>query len=154
MRGFLGAFAEQDAVVADDADGIAPDVGKAGDKRVAIKSFEFVEARAVDGACDNFADVERFSEIARDDSREFFLIVQRFFGRDAIDQTRAVRSRFAIEIGDDVASNFERVLVVVGEVVGHAGGTAVDFAATEFLGRDDFTGRGFHEGGPPRKIVP
>src|SRR5690606_914657 len=61
VRAFLRGFAEQDAVVGDDADRVAVDVGKAGDQGLAVVAFEFVEFGAVDNAGDHIAHVELFA---------------------------------------------------------------------------------------------
>ena len=51
--------AEQDAVVGDDPDRIALDVGEAGDERLPVARLEVVEAAAVDEAGDDLADLDR-----------------------------------------------------------------------------------------------
>jgi hypothetical protein len=48
MRALQRALAEQDAVVGDDADRHAPDMGEAADQRRAVERLELVELRAVD----------------------------------------------------------------------------------------------------------
>src|SRR5262249_43510297 len=55
MRGLLGAFAKQHAVVGDNADGVTPDARKARHQRVAIELFEFMEATAVHNPRNHFA---------------------------------------------------------------------------------------------------
>jgi hypothetical protein len=61
------AFAEEDAVVRDDADGVAHYPGEAADQRRAVARLELVEAGAIDEACDDLADVERVLEVRGDD---------------------------------------------------------------------------------------
>src|SRR5262249_13987003 len=63
MRALQRAFAEQNAVVGDDADGKTPDMGKAADQRRAVKLLELVEFRAVDNARDDVMYVEGLSPV-------------------------------------------------------------------------------------------
>ena len=57
MRALQGGFGKQDAVVGEDADRIAPDVGEAADQRRAVARLELVELAAVDDAGDHLAHV-------------------------------------------------------------------------------------------------
>ena len=50
-----------------------------------------------------------------------------------------------VQRADDRAREVQRVVVVFGEVVGHAGQARVDVGAAELLGRDLLAGRGLHE---------
>src|SRR6516225_4507326 len=54
MCAFQRALAEQDAVVGDDTDRVAPDMGKAADQRLAVELFELIEFRTVDQTRDEF----------------------------------------------------------------------------------------------------
>ena len=57
MRALHGGFAEQHAVVGDDADGVAVDVRETGDQRAAVLGLELGELASVDDAGDDFAHV-------------------------------------------------------------------------------------------------
>src|SRR6516162_688930 len=65
MCAFQRALAEQDAVVGDDTDRVAPDMGKAADQRLAVELFELIEFRTVDQTRDDVAHVERLASIGR-----------------------------------------------------------------------------------------
>ena len=88
-----------------------------------------MKARAVDRAGDHFTNVEGLAKIGRDDPGKFFRIVERVFGSDAIDRGL----RLAVHVGENVARDFESVVVVFGQVIGDARNAAVNFAATEFF---------------------
>src|SRR5579883_2526713 len=57
MRAFERALGEENTVIGDDADGIAPDARKAGDERLAVELLELVELAAIDDARDDLADI-------------------------------------------------------------------------------------------------
>ena len=77
MGAFLGALAEENAVVGDDADGVAPEAGEAGDERGAVEAFEFVELAVVDEAGDDFADVVGFAGVGGDEGGDVGRVVTR-----------------------------------------------------------------------------
>jgi hypothetical protein len=54
----------------------------------------------------------------------------------------------AIEIADRLARDLERVLLVLGEVVGDAGDARVHVGPAELLGGHDLAGGGLHERRP------
>ena len=71
-----------------------------------------------------------------------------FVGRILRLDRRAQRQRhvlLAVEVGDDVARDRQRVRVVLGEVIGHAGNRRVHVRAAERFGVDHFAGRGLHQ---------
>ena len=72
VRAFLRRFAEQDAVVGDDAHWHAFDFCKACDQRIAKAGFEFVKLRAIHNAGDDLAHVKWLARIGRDHAVEFF----------------------------------------------------------------------------------
>src|SRR5690606_8339693 len=63
MRGFQGTFAKKNSIIAQNAHGISPDMGKPANKRRSIKGLKLMKARAVYQACDNFSDLKRLSNI-------------------------------------------------------------------------------------------
>src|SRR5207244_12153696 len=58
-----GRGAEEDAVVGDDPDRPAVDVGEAGHERLAVARLEIVEARPVDEPGDDLADLDRTARV-------------------------------------------------------------------------------------------
>src|ERR1700724_3710662 len=61
------ALAEQDAVIAKDADGKTVNVSKAADQRLAIERLELVELGAIGQACDDIAHVVGNADVGRHD---------------------------------------------------------------------------------------
>ena len=78
---------------------------------------------------------------AADDAVDLLRVVQRILRRSHVErQLLAGRQRRG-----DGSADAQRVIIILGEVVGHAGMTRVDVGAAKFLGRDVFAGRGFDE---------
>jgi hypothetical protein len=69
------------AVIGDDADRAALDMGKARDQRFAKARLEFVKARAVDDAGDHLADVIGGAQIGGHDAEDLLGVIGRGFGR-------------------------------------------------------------------------
>ena len=69
MRALQRALREQDAVIGEDADRVAPDPRKAADQGRAVEPLELVELAAVDDAGDDLAHVVGPAHIGRDDRR-------------------------------------------------------------------------------------
>ena len=114
---FCADLAEQDAGVGEDADRIAVQVGKAGDQRRAEARLELVELRAVDDARDHLAHVVGLAQVVRHQPVELLGGVFRLGGRPDLE----LRPLDLIERADDAPRERERVVVVLGEVVGDAG---------------------------------
>ena len=123
--------AEQDAVVGDDPDRVAVDVGEAGDERLAVARLEVVEAAAVDEPGDDLADLDGPARVGRDGAVEAGRVDRRRLRRGPIPGRRR---RPPVQVADDRPAERERVLVVEREVVGDAGGRRVEVAAAEVLG--------------------
>src|SRR6202043_1142848 len=68
MRALERAFREQNAVIGDDADGIAPDAGESRHQRLAVELLELVELAAVDDARDHLAHIVGLARVAGDDA--------------------------------------------------------------------------------------
>ena len=112
-------LAEEHAVVGDDADRVAVEAREAGHEGVAVVGLELVELAAVDEARDDLAHVVGLRRSTRDDAVE---LVGRVDGR--LDRARVsgpARSRARLGQGAPrCRARCERVLVVLGEVVGDA----------------------------------
>ncbi len=141
VRALQRRLGKQDAVVGDDADRHAVQVGESADQRRAVERLELVEFAVVDDAGDDFANIERLAQARRHDSVELVDRVARLARRAQLD----IRSFLAIEPGDEVARERERVLVVGRQVIDDPGDPGVHVGATEFLGGDDFAGRGLDQ---------
>ena len=85
MSGLQRAFREQDAVVGEDADRIAPDPGKAADQGLAVEPLELVELAAVDEAGDDLAHVIGPAGVGRDDPVDLIGRVERLAGRPQVE---------------------------------------------------------------------
>ena len=68
MRAFLRGLRKQDAVVRDNAHGIAVYMCKPADERRTVKLLELLKLGAVNNPRDDFAHVVRKSILARDDA--------------------------------------------------------------------------------------
>ena len=144
---FERALGEQDAVIGEDADRVAPDPGKAADQRLAVEPLELVELAAVDEPGDDLAHLIGPAGVGRNDPVDLVGRVERLarrpdLERDALD---------AVEIADDAARDAERMVIVKGIVVGDPGDPAVHFGAAQFLGGDDLAGCRAHQGRPAEK---
>ena len=144
MRALQRGLGEQDAVVGEDRDRVAPQVREAADQRLAVERLELVEFGAVDQARDHLAHVVGLAQVARHDAVELRGLVRGQGGLAAPEPGR----RPVIEAADDLARHRERVRVVVGEVIDDAGGARVHVAAAERLGVDDLAGRRLHQRRP------
>ena len=142
VRALQRRLAEQHAVVGDDADRVAPDVGEAGDERRAVVPLELVEPAAVDESGDHLAHVVGRAVVGRDDAVELRRVDGRLVGLERPPTAAAAAGGSVATIERTIC---ERVVVVVGEVVGHAGDARVQLAAAEVLGGHDLAGRGLHQ---------
>src|SRR5712691_1384172 len=143
MRGLQGALGEEHAVVGQDPHGMAHEVGEAGDESRAVEGLELAEAAAVHDPRDHLADVVALAPVRGDDPPQLLRIAGGLLGRPH-------RPRHLLapgEAGDDVAGDVEGVLVVGGEMVGHAADPRVDLGAAQLLGRHLLAGGRLHQGG-------
>src|SRR5437588_2096689 len=144
MRGLQSAFREQDAVIGEDADRVAPDPRKAADQGLAVEPLELVELAAVDEAGDDLTHLVGPAGVSRDDPVDLIGRVERLARRLDL-----YRDGFAaIEVADDAAGDAERMPVVERIMVGDAGDAAVHLGAPQLLGGDDFAGRSAHQRWP------
>ena len=141
VRSLERGLAEEDAVVGEDPDGMAVDVGERADQRLAVELLELMQLGAVDDRPQHLADVVGGAAVQ-------WHQVEHAVGRDC-GHTR----RPALPAGcagrwqrrDDLAHDLQRVVVVLREVIGDAGGSRVQVAAAELLGRDHLAGRGLDQ---------
>ena len=77
MRALQRGVVEEHAVVGEDADLVAPDVGEAADQRRAVVGLVLVEAAAVDDAGDDLAHVELLLDVVGDDPVDLLRVVVR-----------------------------------------------------------------------------
>ena len=111
------------------------------DQGVSIQRLELIELRAVHGAGDDLAHVIGGAHVVGDDAVQL-LGVQRRGARLAHVQ-RHMLDR--VQVGHDRANDLERMLIVLGHMVDHAGTTPVGVGAAQFLGADDLAGGGLHQ---------
>ncbi len=141
MGAFQCAFGEQDAVIGEDADGIAPDPGKPADQGLAIEPLELVELAAVDDPGDDLAHIVGPAGVRRNDPVDFLGRVKRVARRLDLDRN----TLRLVEVGNDTPGDAERVAIVERIMIGHTGDAAVHLGTAELLGGDDLAGRGADE---------
>ena len=134
-------LAEQDALVGEDADRVAVDVGEAADDRRRVERLELVPARAVDDPRDDLARVIAGARAGRHDAEQPAGIDGRLGGLDSLPR----RGRARAERRDDRAHDLQRIGVVFGEVVDDARAAGVQVAAAELLRRHLLARRRLHE---------
>ena len=142
MRALERRLAEQDAVVGDDPDRVATDAPEAGDEGLAVALLELVELAGVHEAGDHLAHVVRLARIGRHDAVEALRRDRR------LPRLGDLPGRLRLapgQVPNDRAADGERVLVVEGEVVGHARPGRVQLGSAQLLGRDLLAGGGLHE---------
>src|ERR1700704_6332339 len=105
MRALQRAFTEQDAVVGDDADRIAPDMRKTANQGLAVQLLEFVELRTVDHTRDDVMHVERLTPVGGDHAVNL-LGGKQWFARLAHIH---VRPRRLLQSGYDAPRNPDRM---------------------------------------------
>ena len=140
-------LAEQNAVVGDDAHRVAVDTGEAADQGLAVQGLEFIEVRAVDDTGDHLAHIVGLLLVRRNDAVDILHRVERLHRfpqvhRHGFDPVQAT---------DRAAHQFQRVVIIVGVVVGDPGGPAVDIGAAEFFGTDDLAGGRLYQRRPPQE---
>ena len=138
----MRAFAEQHAVVGDDAHRQAFDVREAGHQRGAVARLELVELAAVDDARDDLAHVEGLARVGRDDAVQFGRVVA---AAGAAADAAAAAGLRQFRLATDGARDGQRVHVVLGQVVGHARQARVHVAAAQVFGADDLADGGLHQ---------
>jgi len=140
VRALERALGEQNPVVGDDTDRVTVDMRKAADQGLAVARFEFVQLGAIDDACDHLADIERLARVLRNHAVQFVSGVLGFAW--CLQRERYVF--LAVETGDDVARDRQRMRVVLGVVIGHARDGRMDVRTAERFSIHYFAGGGFH----------
>ena len=135
------AFAEQDAVIGEDAERYSEQMRETADERGAIQALELVELAAVHEAEQDFARVIGRAQIGRHHAVQLGRVVQRIGGRAPRDGRTLRRA----EAGDDAPAQSERVRVVARVVIDHARLPRVDLSPAQLLGGDFLAGRGLHQ---------
>ncbi len=144
VRAFLRGLGEQDAVVGEDRHRVAVQVGEAAHQGGTEQRLELVEHRAVDQARDHLAHVERLLGIGRHHAIQLIGGIQRCHRGQALQLAQLV----PVEVGHAASGQCQGVFVVVGIVVGHAAGAAVNIGTAEVFGTHHFTGGGLYQGWP------
>ncbi len=149
LRALLRLLGEQDAVVGEDADREAVEVGPAAHQRRAVERLELLEPRAVDDARDHLAHVERHADVGRRDAEQLLgVVARRLDGARAAAGPRLRQSRCAT-ISRPMRM---RVALVGGEVVGEAARCAACISAPPSYSSSASSSIAiFTSGGPPRK---
>src|SRR6185436_539459 len=134
-------FVEQDPVVAENSDRIAPDMRKTTDDGGAIELLELVELAAIDDACDQLAHIVGNTRIRRNHPINF---LGRIKWRAWLTQGHT-RPLDAIEIGDDAARDAEGMAVVQSIVIGDTRHARMDIGTAQLLGGDYLANRRLHQ---------
>ena len=103
--------------------------------------LELVELAVVDQAGDQLAYVVGDAVVRRHHPVDFLGRIPWIARR----QQRHRRVLLPVEVGHDAPDDAERVAVVLGVVVGHAGCPGMHVGAAQFLGRHDLADRGLHQ---------
>src|SRR3979409_1353200 len=104
MRALQRALREQDAVIGEDADRIAPDPREAAHQGRAVQLFELIQFAVVDDAGDDLAHLVRPANSGRDHAVDLLGRVTRLVRRLNNERYRLD----SIEITDDTAGDAER----------------------------------------------
>ena len=147
MGRLQGRFRKQDAVVGDDADWNAENAGEAADDSFPVAALELVEFGAVGDAGDDLAHVEWHAPVGRDKTVEVQGVVQGI-RRFADIQPHVLDP---VQVADGAPGQLERVVIVVGDVVGDAGNPRMHVGAAELLGRYLLAGRRLDQRRPAQK---
>ncbi|MBA7652319.1 hypothetical protein ES703_60149 [subsurface metagenome] len=141
MGALQRTLTEKNAVIGDDADRVAPDMGEAADQRGAVEFLELVEFGAVDDPRDNVVHVERLAAVGRHHAVDFLGRKQRL---PYLAHVEHGRRRF-FQGRDDAPGNADRMGVVLGIVVGYAGLPRMHVGTAELFGGHHFAGGRLHQ---------
>ncbi len=141
VRALERAFGKHHPVVGDHAHRLSVQVGKAGHQRGAVAGLELVQARAIHHPCDQLAHLVGLARIGRDDAVQLLRVIARRFRRNRI----GMRRRRRAQVGHDLAQDCDRMRVVFGVVIGHAGNARMHIGPAQFFGTHHFTGGGLDQ---------
>mmetsp|Transcript_19135 Transcript_19135/g.55562 ORF Transcript_19135/g.55562 Transcript_19135/m.55562 type:complete len:323 (+) Transcript_19135:214-1182(+) len=147
VRGLDGRLAEEHAVVPEDANWVAVDVGKAADQRCAVPRLELVEAGAVDDARDDLEHVHGHRRVLRDETKQLVGVEHGHLRRrHAHERLLGPPAREVLEDGPDLD---EALGLGLREVVHDARDGRVHDAAAELLLVRVLARGGLHQGRAP-----
>ena len=129
MRRFQRALREQDAVIAENADRDAVDMGEAGHQRRAVERLELVEFGRIDQPRDHLAHVVLLFKVGRHDAVE---LGRRRNSARAISRAEC-RSSLDVEIADDAAAQRQRMAIILSEIIGDAGFSRMHVGAAKLF---------------------
>src|SRR5690606_19117562 len=110
--------------------------GEAADQGGSVQGLELVELGAVDQTGDDLAHVIGGADVVGDEAVQLLCVEG---GRARFADVK-VDALHRVEAVDDGADDLQRVFVVVGDIVDHAGLAAVGLGPAQLLGRDDLAG--------------
>ena len=116
MRALLRRFAEQNAIVGDDANWHAFDVRKTADQGAAEPCLEFIEIRSIDDTRNDFAHVIRLAGVGRYHAVQLAGFITRGKGWNG----GRCHPLFPVEVGHGRACQCQSVRVVLRQVIGHS----------------------------------
>mmetsp|Transcript_17054 Transcript_17054/g.33362 ORF Transcript_17054/g.33362 Transcript_17054/m.33362 type:complete len:254 (+) Transcript_17054:350-1111(+) len=108
-----GRLRKENTIVGDNTNILALNFGKATNKGGAVVGFKFGKARAVNHAGNHLANVKTLTRISRKDSVHLVDIKERFLGSNG----RLVDTALKVEIANNIASDLNSVVVILGEMV-------------------------------------
>ena len=117
MRAFLCGLGKQDAIVGDDPNRTAHNMGKPRHQRFAETRFEFIKSRPINQTHDHFADVIGGFQIRRNHAKQFGGIIGRILGRGPCDRINAA----PVQRLHHLTCQRQRMCVILGQIIGHAG---------------------------------
>ena len=141
MRALERGFGEQHAVVGDDADRVAVDVGEPVTRVVPYSALNSPNSTAVDEAGDDVVHVVGNSRVDGNHVVELGLIGNRLDRWRHIPDARFTRTQCRHDAPDDA----QCVASSSAQMVGDTGDLGVQVSAAEILRRDDFPGGGLHQ---------
>ena len=134
----LGAVGVDRSVIADQADGVALDLGLAADRVRSVERLEIEIVGIVDDAGDDLAHVVRLAIIGRHDAGQVFSRIARLLERFLLLRRKL---RIPRQLGHDLAGDADAVGVVLGQIFAEPGDSRVHFGAAELLVGRDLAGR-------------
>ena len=138
----LGRVGEQHPVVGQDSHGKTVHLCPSSDQRGSVSHLELFEAAAVDHARNDLPGVDRGAQVQRHQPEQFpGVVARRLRGRG--DRARALLA--PVQVGHHVAGHPDRVVLVVGQVVGQAAVGGVHLRAAEFLVAGVLPGGDLHQ---------